>query len=87
VPHTRLKIGRAILVAGLLGLALTACGRRGPLEPPPNATNAIDLPDDQIGAVEERVPSPGETSPLARAPKTNRAITIPNKSFVLDPLM
>lgn len=87
MPHPRLKIGRAILVAGLLGLALTACGRRGPLEPPPNAANAIDLPDQQIGAVENRVPSPSDASPLARAPKTNRAITIPDRSFVLDPLM
>lgn len=85
--HSRLKLGRAILVAGLLGLALTACGRRGPLEPPPNAANAIDLPDDQIGAVDNRVPSPSDASPLARAPKANRAITVPNKSFVLDPLM
>ncbi|RDJ21670.1 hypothetical protein DWF00_25260 [Bosea caraganae] len=85
--HPRLKFGRAILVAGLLGLALTACGRRGPLEPPPNAPNAIDLPDDQIGAVENRVPEVSDSSPLAKAPKTNRAITIPNKSFVLDPLM
>jgi predicted small lipoprotein YifL len=87
VPHPRLKIGRAILVAGLLGLALTACGRKGPLEPPPNAAHAIDLPDDQIGATENRVPETSDSSPLAKAPKTSRAVTIPNKSFVLDPLM
>lgn len=85
--HTRLKFGRAVLVAGLLGLALTACGRKGPLEAPPNAANAIDLPDNQIGAVENRVPTTSESSPIARPPKTNRAITIPNKSFVLDPLL
>jgi predicted small lipoprotein YifL len=87
VPHSRLKLGRAVLVAGLLGLALSACGRKGPLEAPPNAANAIDLPDDQIGAVENRVPTETTTSPIAKPPKTNRAVTIPNKSFVLDPLL
>ncbi len=86
MPHPRLKLGRALLMAGLLGLALTACGRKGPLEPPPNATNAIDLPDGQIGATESEFSTAGAT-PLAKAPKANRAITIPNKSFVLDPLL
>lgn len=83
---TSLKFGRALLVVGVLGLALAACGRKGPLEAPPTATNAIDLPDDQIGAVENRVPET-TTSPIAKPPKANRAITIPNKSFVLDPLL
>jgi len=86
VLHPRLKLGRAIVVAGLLGLALTACGRKGPLEAPPNATNALDLPDEDIGAVENRVPET-TTSPIAKPPKANRAIAIPNKSFVLDPLL
>lgn len=87
MPHSRLKLGRAILLAGLLGLALTACGRRGPLEAPPDAKNAVDLPDKQTGAVENRVPGPTEVSPLGKPPKSNRAITIPESSFVLDPLL
>lgn len=86
MPHPRLKLGRAIVVAGLLGLALTACGRKGPLEAPPHATNAIDLPDVDIGAVENRVPET-TTSPIAKPPKSSRTIPIPNKSFVLDPLL
>jgi len=86
VLHSRLKLGRAVLVAGLLALALGACGRKGPLEAPPNATNAIDLPDSQIGAVETDSASLG-TSVLAKPPKANRAITIPEKPFVLDPLL
>ena len=49
---SRLKLGRTLLVVGLLAVALAACGRKGPLEAPPNATGAIDLPDDQIGAKE-----------------------------------
>ena len=85
--HSRLKLGRAVMVAGLLALALGACGRKGPLEAPPNATGAIDLPDSQIGAVESNTEALGQTSILARPAKANRAITIPEKAFVLDPLL
>jgi predicted small lipoprotein YifL len=87
VPHSRLKFGRAVLMAGLLGLALSACGRKGPLEPPPNAKNAIALPDKQIGAVENTPPTAMDASPLGKPAKTNKAITIPESSFVLDPLL
>ena len=84
---SRLKLGRALLVAGLLGLALAACGRKGPLEAPPNATGAIDLPDNQIGAQENDVSSYGSTSVLAKPAKANRAIAVPDKPFILDPLL
>ncbi|WP_199085122.1 lipoprotein [Bosea sp. ASV33] len=84
---SRLKLGRTLLVVGLLAVALGACGRKGPLEPPPNVTGAIDLPDDQTGAKENDPSSLGSASVLAKPAKTNRAITIPDKPFVLDPLM
>lgn len=76
-----------MLVVGLLAVALAACGRKGPLEAPPNATGAIDLPDDQIGAKENDPAALGSTSVLAKPAKTNKAITVPDKPFVLDPLM
>ncbi|KPF67352.1 hypothetical protein IP69_13460 [Bosea sp. AAP35] len=85
--HSRLKFGRAVLVAGLLALALGACGRKGPLEAPPNATGATDLPDAQIGAVENSAESLGQTSVLARPVKTNRVIAVPEKPFILDPIL
>ena len=83
MPHLPLK---PVLVAGLLALALAACGRKGPLEPPPNATSAIELPDAQTGATET---SFGEVSPLSRSSGRgrNRAIPVPEKPFVLDPLL
>ncbi|WP_306225405.1 LPS translocon maturation chaperone LptM [Bosea beijingensis] len=84
---SRLKLGRTLLVVGLLAVALGACGRKGPLEAPPNATGAIDLPDDQIGAKENDPASLGSSSVLAKPAKVNKAITVPNKPFVLDPLM
>jgi predicted small lipoprotein YifL len=86
VPYSRLKLGRAIIVAGLLGLSLSACGRKGPLEPPATA-NAMDLPDSDIGATPVDVPGATEVSPLAKPSKANRAIAIPEKSFVLDPIL
>ncbi|HEY5795778.1 MAG TPA: lipoprotein [Bosea sp. (in: a-proteobacteria)] len=85
--HSRLKLGRAVLVAGLLAVALAACGRKGPLEAPPNATNAIDLPDSQIGAVEQDAAAMTQGSMLAKPPKANKQITIPEKPFVLDPIL
>ncbi|CAN5255161.1 hypothetical protein BH10PSE8_BH10PSE8_22050 [soil metagenome] len=85
--HSRLKIGRAVLVAGLLALALGGCGRKGPLEAPPNATGAIDLPDAQIGAVERDADSLTQSSILAKPAKPNRAIVVPEKPFVLDAIL
>jgi len=86
VPQSRLKLGRTVLVVGLLGLALAACGRRGPLEPPPGAKNAIDLPDKQTGAVENNF-NATDASPLGKPPKRNKAIEVPNTPFLLDPLL
>ena len=86
MPQSRLKLGRTALVVGMLGLALAACGRRGPLEPPPNAKNAIDLPDEQTGAVENSF-NATDASPLGKPPKRNKAIEVPEKPFVLDPLL
>ena len=86
MPHSSLTFGRAVLLAGFLGLALTACGRRGPLEAPPDAKNAVALPDRQIGAVENTF-NATEASPLGKPAKRNRPIEVPEKPFVLDPLL
>ncbi len=87
MPYDRLKLGRAVLVIGLLGLSLAACGRKGPLEAPPNATNAVALPDSQIGGVEEQVGSTTQASPFGRPARANRNFTVPESRFVLDPLL
>jgi predicted small lipoprotein YifL len=87
VPYDRLKLGRAVLVAGLIGLSLAACGRKGPLEAPPNATNAIALPDNQIGGVEEQVGATTQASPFGRPARASREFRIPESRFVLDPLL
>jgi len=40
---------RAAILGGLtlvLGLTLSACGRRGPLDPPPSASSSLEQPAD-----------------------------------------
>lgn len=86
MPQPRLKFGRTVLVIGLLGLALAACGRRGPLEAPPDAKNAVELPAEQTGAVENTF-NATDASPLGKPAKRNKPIEVPEKPFVLDPLL
>jgi predicted small lipoprotein YifL len=73
---------RAALVAGLLLLSLTACGRRGALEPPPDPS-APQAPAQAEAAEAGTLPSPVGTP----RSKPNRGYTIPNKPFILDPLL
>ncbi len=89
MPHSRLKLGRVVLIAGLLGLSLTACGRRGPLEPPPKTKGALDLPDSDIGGEEDKTQEQAAAgaTPFGKPPKANRNFTIPEKPFVLDPIL
>ncbi len=80
MSHQSFKIGRVVILAGCIALALAACGRRGPLEPPPGATNAVPLPEDQATDT-------FNASPVAKPPKATRAIAIPKRDFILDPLL
>jgi predicted small lipoprotein YifL len=77
---------RTLMVAGLVVLALGACGRRGPLEPPPTADADKNKPTSTIN---ESVPNEDAfaTNQLGRPARTNRAITIPKRDFILDPLL
>jgi predicted small lipoprotein YifL len=79
-----LAFSRPVLVAGLLLLSLAACGRRGALEPPPDPT-AVQAPQEAAAANPEgTLPSPIGTP---RRSNANRGYTIPNKPFILDPLL
>jgi predicted small lipoprotein YifL len=75
-----LPLSRVALIAGLAILSLSACGRRGALEPPPDpsAQAATAQPEGQA-----TLPSPVGTP----RSKPNRGYTIPNKPFILDPLL
>ncbi len=78
-----LTFSRTALVAGLLVLGLSACGRRGALEPPPNASAQGAQAQEESTDADSTLPSPVGT-PRATSPQ---GYTIPNKPFILDPLL
>jgi predicted small lipoprotein YifL len=78
-----------IVMAGMVVLALGACGRRGPLEAPPDAAVTVQQGRQAQAQTEvdeelrdEVVPSP---TPTPR--RRSRAYTIPKEPFILDPLL
>ena len=75
-------IARRFLVAGLVALTLSGCGRKGPLEPPPGA--AIAKPVIEPGEAAK----PGITTPGSLKPKKKRTTIVPPKDpFILDPIL
>jgi predicted small lipoprotein YifL len=78
-----LSLARTVLVAGLVALTLSACGRRGALEPPPSASAATAETQQQATAGDSTLPSPVGTP--RSSPR--QGYTIPNKPFILDPLL
>ena len=73
---------RAFFVAGLVILSLTACGRRGAPEAPPDpsAPKATEKPAESPGVL----PSPVGTP---RSKPARQGYTIPKEPFILDPLL
>jgi predicted small lipoprotein YifL len=75
---------RTLLVTGLIILGLSACGRRGALEAPPDPKAAqAEQSVDGTGASQGVLPSPVGTPRKSN----NRPITIPKTPFILDPLL
>ena len=76
---SRLPSSRVLLVAGVLTVALAACGRRGALEAPPSAAASA-----QTQAREEStLPSPVGTPRRSHG----AGFVVPRRSFILDPLL
>ena len=91
-PFAALSVGRVLLVAAALTLTLTACGRRGPLEPPPGVKsgdkNAVEYPEDkQTNAEIDAQAGTFASSVTGKPPKTSRVIKPPKRDFVLDPIL
>ena len=79
------RSGWAIIVLSAAALALGGCGRKGPLDLPPAATqpSVAAAPDSDT----ERAHQPGVFNPTygsETAPPTPKG---PKKPFVLDPLL
>ena len=79
-----LTLSRTVLIAGLLVLGLSACGRRGALEPPPDASAQAAETQQQATTSDATLPSPVGTP---RSGSARRGYTVPNKPFILDPLL
>lgn len=87
------RLSAAAAAFALLALPLSACGRRGPLELPPEASAAPpavgpaagDFPSGgEASGTAQTIAKPGQESPGG----TKRAINRPAaKSFFLDPLL
>ena len=75
------SLTRTVLVAGLVVLSLSACGRSGALEPPPSASAPATQPASTVS--DTALPSPVGTP--RSTPR--RGYTIPDKPFILDPLL
>jgi len=90
------KLGVAVLLAAL-ALTLASCGRRGPLEPPPDAAALNTPPVTGTPGTEEKPANPGDLSGQNAASSSSTAApaqagakqTQPRapKPFVLDPLL
>jgi hypothetical protein len=72
---------RLSLVAAL-ALTLTACGRKGPLDPPPTA-GVTPTEQPAVGPI---APPIGSGAAPAPAP-ANPPSTPPNRPFLLDPML
>lgn len=72
---------RMLILAGLASLSLTlaGCGKRGPLEPPPDSPDAKKPTDQSSNAT-----VPGGIRGGTRRPAPIRR---PTDSFILDPLL
>jgi predicted small lipoprotein YifL len=85
--------GRALAIAGLIVLALAACGRRGAPEAPLTAAEAAAQQQRQTQQAasaddEEEFGGARVATPLPSAPRRrSRAYTIPQEPFILDPLL
>ena len=80
-----LSFSRAVLVAGLLALSLSACGRRGAPEPPPDpSAPKTEQTQSETGTNGGVLPSPVGTP---RSKSNRRGYTVPKGPFVLDPIL
>jgi predicted small lipoprotein YifL len=91
----RLGFASALVVALVLPLALTACGRKGPLDPPPSAELPV-APAAANGAPASRtyvdpltpIGTAQQAAPPVVATQALPAPTQPSaRTFILDPLI
>jgi len=75
----RLFFRLALIGALAASLGLAACGRKGPLDPPPSAVSATGK--------QEPANTNLISSPFEKPASKEQGDRVPNRSFVLDPLL
>jgi predicted small lipoprotein YifL len=80
--------GRMLLVAGILVLALSACGRRGPPEAPPAATAGAETRPAETTPAQA---APGIAPPVPGAAQPAEDLqslpSVPDRPFILDGIL
>lgn len=80
--------GWAIIVLSLTALALAGCGRKGPLDLPPNASNASTAaPAAPVDTEIESQRTPSVFNPTYGSDAAPTATRGKKKPFILDPLL
>jgi predicted small lipoprotein YifL len=79
--------GWAIIVLSLTALALAGCGRKGPLDLPPTASNAAASAPATRDTEAEAQRTPSLFNPTYGADAAPGAPKGNKKSFILDPLL
>lgn len=88
VPQTSSSLLRALAVGAFVLVAVAACGRKGPLEPPPGAVDAKpDLlsQEDEDGTPNSKTLVPS-IAPVGSGRK-GKPIKAPRDKFFLDPIL
>jgi predicted small lipoprotein YifL len=75
-------VPRLLVAAGLLSLSLSACGRRGALEPPPNPS--APQAEQSSQSDDETLPSPIGTP---RRSNAREPFVKPKQPVILDPIL
>ena len=81
--------GWAVLFVGVAALTLSGCGRKGPLDLPPNASSAstANLQRPPTDTAAEEAAKPGLFNPNYYTSAAPVATKGPKRPFALDPLL
>ncbi len=82
------SVARLAVVATALAVGLSACGRRGPLEPPPGAAD-VAKPDKLSQEAESETPGVKTLTPsiTPAGSRKSKPITAPDRPFILDKIL
>jgi predicted small lipoprotein YifL len=76
---------RALIVAGVVTFSVTACGRRGALESPPDPKATVQQTDKKVDN-NQSDDDDQLAAPVGQAKKRPKGFVIPKEPFILDPL-